>query len=227
MSIGMDSVNLEQAVRSAEVSRSSAYAIWSSDHFSPQEEFQRAVLTRAVADRKETLESLNDVIAKAYGELVGTGSLQQVMRELIRIAAKHNIEATADSMSWKLVIALRAVLHSAKEDERDQELVDWITSSTDELQAFTIETVLRPLAATLGIQPRPQYGDRAYALGEMSTAAVSEGLSMRYWLTSTPFLDGLYHPTEKASEPNWSMYALIYEQIVHMFLEPVDGDWDD
>lgn len=227
MSIGMDSVNLEQAVRDAQVSRSSAYAIWANERLSPQEEFQRAVLTRAVADRKETLVSLNEVVADAYDELADTGSPQQVMREMIRVAAKHNIEATADSMSWKLVIALRAVLHSAKEEERDQELVDWISHSTDELSAFTIETVLRPLANIVGIQPRPQYGDRAYALGEMCSAAVSEGLSMRYWLTPAPFLDGLYHPSELDGEPNWTMYALVYEQIVRMFFIPIAGDWED
>lgn len=226
MSIGMDSVNLEQAVRDADVSRSSAYAVWSTEGLSPQEDFQRAVFFRAVADRKQTLESLRDLIGSTYVEIADSGTPQQVLKEIIRVTGKQNIEATADSISWKLVIALRAVLHSASEEERDQELVDWIHEQSEELRVHTIETVYKPLAAAVGLTPRPQYGDRAYELGEVCASAVSEGFSMRYWLDTRPYLDGLFHPDETDGEPNWSMYALVFEQIVHMFFLPASGSWD-
>ncbi len=226
MSIGMDSVNLEQAVRDAEVSRSSAYAVWTSDRFSPQEDFQRSVLLRAMEDRRETLDALGNLTAEILEQMHGVASPSQVLREIIRVAATQNIEATADSVSWKLVIALRAVLHSAKEGERDQELVDWMFETSEEIRTYAIENVHRPLAAAIGLKPRPQYGDRAFELGELCASAVSEGFSMRYWLDSRASLDGLHHHAELDGEPNWSMYALVYEQIVRMFFVPIEGDWD-
>jgi len=56
LAIGLDTVNLEQAVRDADVSRSSAYAAWSADGaHTPQELFQRTVLKQVVLNRRETI----------------------------------------------------------------------------------------------------------------------------------------------------------------------------
>ena len=226
MSIGLDAVNLEQAVRDAEVSRSSAYAVWSSEQFSPQEEFQRRVLIAAVEDRKQTLVDLTETVGSIYLELVDTMPSRQVLRELIRRAAKSNVEVTSQSMSWKIVIALRAILHSTAEDERDEELVAWMNESAVAMREFTIEKIYKPLAETTGVVPRPQYGERAYELGEICSSAMSEGFSMRYWTEALPNLDGLPHPRFDDGK-EWSMYALLFEQVVEMFFVPASGCWDD
>ena len=226
LSIGLDAVNLEQAVRDADVSRSSAYAVWSTDGYSPQEDFQRAVLLRAIEDRRITLEALTDSIASHYGELVGTMSNQEILREIIRRTATSNVRATSESPSWRLVIALRAILHSVPEGERDQELADWIQSTSRKIRDYTIESVYKPLGEAVGLTPRPQYGDRAFELGEMCASAVSEGFSMRYWLDPADFLDGLPHPDSEDGEANWGMYGLVFEQIVRMFFVPESGSWD-
>ena len=227
MSIGLDAVNLEEAVREAEVSRSSAYAVWSNGGYSPQEEFQRAVLLRAIDERRVTLEVLTKHVGELYqglGEKMGPG---QMLREIIRQTGAANVKATADSTGWKLVIALRAIMHSAPEQERDQELVKWMSESAEAMRDYTIENVYKPLAAIVGLVPRAQYGERAWELGYEATSAITEGFSMRYWIDSANYLDGLKHHAMEDGEANWGMYAMIFEKITEIFFVPSSGSWDD
>lgn len=227
MSIGLNAVNLEEAVRDAEVSRSSAYAVWSNGSYSPQEEYQRAVLLQAIDERRVTLEVLTRNVGALYEELGKTMSPRQMLREVIRLSAAQNVQATADSLGWKLVIALRAIMHSAPEHERDDEFVQWMAESAAVLRSYTIENIYRPLAAIVGLVPRSQYGERAWELGYEATSAITEGFSMRYWLDSENYLDGLPHHSIEGGEANWGMYALIFEQVTEMFFVPASGSWDD
>lgn len=226
MSIGLDAVNLEQAVRDADVSRSSAYAAWANEEYSPQESFQRSVLMHVMEDRKVSLEAVTARSSELFTELHGTMPKRELMREIIREAAHSNMEATTDSMGWKLSIALGAALHSAPADQRDEELVTWMNESAAVLQEYTIERLYKPLAKLFGLKPRPQYGERAYALGEVAIAAVSDGFSMRYWLHTRSYLDGLEHHAIEGGDANWSIYSMIFEQVVEMFYLPESGNWD-
>lgn len=227
MSIGLDAVNLEDAVRDADVSRSSAYAVWSNGGYSPQEEFQRAVLLRAIDERRVTLEALTQNVGSLYEQYGADLSPRELLREIIRQSAAQNVAATADSMGWKLVIALRAILHSTPNEERDEELVAWMSESAEAMRAYTIQNVYKPLADIVGLVPRPQYGDRAWELGYEATSAITEGFSMRYWLDSENYLDGLQHHAVEDGEANWGMYALIFERVTEIFFVPQSGSWED
>ena len=228
MSVGLDSVNLEQAVRDADVSRSSAYAVWSNSGYSPQEEFQREVLLRAISDRRKTLEELNSHVGALYDSLCKSGlSPREVMRELIRQTSAKNVRATADSIGWKLVIALRAVLHSAPPSERSDELVEWMNEQNAVLSQYTTEEVHKPMAAAFKLEPRPEYGERAWELAEVCASAVSEGFAMRYWLGEGDYVDGVPHPASNDGEANWGLFGLLYEQIVETFFIPTSGSWDE
>lgn len=227
MSIGLDAVNLEQAVRDANVSRSSAYAVWSTDDdFAPQELFQREVLRAAVADRSATIARLQESATAVYVANVDTMSQRELLAEMIRVAGTENVQAVADSPSWQLVIAVRAILHSAPDDQRDDDLATWMSDSEEELRESTIADVFKPFVEILGIEPRPEYGDLAYQYGEISASAASEGLAMRYSLRAHEFVDGMVHPTHPDPDKLWSLYALMFESIVHTFFRPSDGsDW--
>ena len=227
MSIGLDAVNLEQAVRDADVSRSSAYAAWANDEFSPQEAFQRSVLMHTIESRKVTLDDLTSRSVALFDELRGTMSMRDLMREIIRQTAQANLERTADSIGWKLVIAIGAALHSAPPEKRDEELAAWMNQSANSLRQYTIERLYKPLGEAMGLVPRPQYGDRAYELGEVAIAAVSDGFTMRYWLETRSHLDGLEHHAVEGGPANWSLYSMIFEQCVEMFFVPKSGSWDN
>lgn len=227
MSVGLDAVNLEQAVRDAGVSRSSAYAAWSTDDvYAPQELFQRAVLRRAVEDRSATIARLQASATAVYMAGVETMTPRDLLAEIIRVAGTENIQAVADSSSWQLVIAVRAILHSVPDDARDDDLVEWMKDSEEELRTSTIDDVYRPMVELLGIVPRPEYGELAYQYGEISASSMAEGLAMRYSLRARDFVEDIPHPHREDPEKLWSLYSLIFESIVHTFFQPADGsEW--
>ena len=227
LSLGLDAVNLEQAVRDADVSRSSAYAAWANDEYSPQESFQRSVLMHTIEDRKVGLEELTTRLTALFDELHGTMTIRKLMREIIREAADSNMAATTESMGWKLAIAMSATLHSAPADGRDEELVEWMNQSAIGLREYTVERMYKPLAAAFGLKPRPQYGERAFELAEVSIAAVSDGFAMRHWLDTRSYLEGLEHHAIEGGEAKWTMYSLIFEQVVEMLFIPESGSWDN
>ena len=226
MSIGLDAVNLEQAVRAANVPRSSAYAVWSNEEeHSPQVGFQRAVLYAVIQQRKRTLEKLAQDSHDMLSGLQDTRPSRESMREIIRLTAGANATLAADSIEWRLTIALRSILVSSAEESRDQELVTWLQESALALRELTITTLYRPLAEAFEIVPRPQYGERAYELSEAAIAAFSEGLSTRDFIESPKNLHGLDHPDGASGE--WTLYALMCEKVLETFFLPASGSWED
>jgi len=221
LSVGMDSVNLEQAVRDSTVPRSSAYAVWSTDEeFSPQELFQREVLLRAVDRRKETTERLMEEIAEHLADEDESLSREEKRRELVRIAATSSLRNVQESASWQIVFALRSILQTAPTESRDQDLLDWISRNEEEARIETIEQLYKPLAEMFGLRPRPEFGERAWHLAEISSASLVEGMAMRSALSASQHFYG--HPNPASSEDNeWSLYALLFERMIDVFLEPI------
>ncbi len=227
MTIGLDSVNLEQAVVDAGVSRSSAYAAWShDDQYTPQELFQRTVLRQAVVERKETIANTQSSVLEVIERMRDDGP-RALLSELSRVAGGLNARAVADSRSWQLVVALRSVLHSAAPEARDHELADWVSESERLYREETIEGIYRPLTEVLRIKPREAYGDAAFHYGEITAAALSEGLAPRYFMSSSEYLEGIVRPGCDGVEREWSLFAIVFEQLVLTFFEPIDpAEWE-
>lgn len=226
MSIGLDAVSLERAVRDANVPRSSAYAVWSSEEeLSPQEGFQRAVLCAVVEERKRTLERLAQDSVNTLMELGDVTLRRTQFREVLREAAGRNLDVASASMEWKLTIALRSILYSAPEEARDEELVEWLRDSGFALRQFTISTLYRPLAEAFEIVPRPQYGEQAFELCEAAIAAFSEGLLGREMIESPDTIRDLAHPEN--ADGQWTLYAIMCEKVIETFFIPASGPWDD
>ncbi|MDW3176690.1 MAG: hypothetical protein R8J94_04800 [Acidimicrobiia bacterium] len=228
MSVGLDAVNLEQAVRDAEVPRSSAYAIWSTDeHYPPQESFQRAVLRRAAEDRTRTIEQLQNTSAEIVAKYAESMTSRELLMELIRVGGGENIEALSESLGWQLMIATRAILHSAP-TSFDEELTEWMNESEEEVRLSTIAEVYRPFVEMLGLEPRPEFGDSAYHYGEIAAASLAEGIAMRYRLRANEYLGGIVHPDIGDQDKPWTLYSLMFEQLLRVFFQPAGGvGWDD
>ncbi len=228
MSVGLDAVNLEQAVRDAEVPRSSAYAIWSTDELHPpQESFQRTVLRRAAQDRTRTIEQLQNTTATLVEKYAGSMTSRELLMELIRVGGAENIEALSNSLGWQLMIATRAILHSAP-TSFDRELTNWLNESEEDVRLSTIDEVYRPFVELLGLEPRPEFGERAYHYGEIAAASLAEGLAMRYRLRANEYLGGITHPEIGDEDKPWTLYALMFEQLLRVFFQPAGGvSWED
>ncbi len=224
MSIGLDAVNLEQAVRECDVPRSSAYAVWSTDEvYAPQQMFQMAVLRRAVDGRRETIEQIHMLIEALDEAMGGSPPSFAELRELIRIGTVNNTEAVAASHSWQLVIALRAILHSAPKQGQDEELASWMTQNEEDLRIESIETIYKPMAELFHLRPRPEYGERAWQYMEIAASSMSEGLALRVPLRAAQYVDGLPHHAIENSGNDWSIFSLVFEQLVFIFFERKDG----
>lgn len=225
MSIGLDAVSLETAVRDADVSRSSAYAAWSTDdRYTAQVLFQRTVLQRAVVERRRTIERTNESILAIVERASDDVSPRTLFRELCRVAGSVNARAVAESRSWQLVVALRNVLNSAPTDQRDDELAGWVSDSEDAYRVETIDSIYRPLVELLRLQPRSEYGDRAYHYGEIAAASLAEGIAPRYFMHSVEFLDDIPRRRDDGEEQPWSLFSIGFESIVMTFFEPIDPD---
>ena len=224
LSVGLDAVSLEQAVRDAQVPRSSAYAAWSADgDHTPQELFQHAVLMRTIADRRETNEALHAELAKMMDEIPEGMDRSQLLREMIKRLSTLNLQTVIDSRSWQVVFAMRSILHTANSSSLlDDELREWIGSSEQTLRNETIETLYKPMAEFFGLRPRPAYGDKAYHLVEIASSSLSEGLSMRAKLPAGEYLFEQPHPEVPGED--WSLLALLFERIVDTFFEEIPDD---
>ena len=223
MSIGLGAVTLDHAVQAAGVSRSSAYAVWSSDdELSPQSLFQRAVLKRAVVERKETIARTHQTAVEVIERLGADAAPATLFRELARATGGVNAQAVAESRSWQLVVALRSVLHSEPEDARDEALATWMSESERLYREETIREVYRPIAQLLGLRPRPEYGEAAYDYGEIAAASLAEGLASRYFMDTAALLDDIDRIGPDGDVEKWSLFSIVFESIVMAFFEPID-----
>lgn len=220
LSVGLDAVNLEQAVRDAMVPRSSAYAVWSTDgDYTPQEAFQRAVLMQAVATRGESVDELmaqvDAFMANPPEGLTG----RALLRELLRVGGNYNFDSVLNSRPWKIVFSIRSIVNTGGFENQDDELLRWIADNEVELRNDTIETLYKPMAEAFGLRPRPEYGERAWHLVEIAHASLAEGLSMRASLDASQYFHGLVHHDDESKQANWSIYALLFERFVDLFFE--------
>jgi len=223
LSTGLDAVNLEQAVRDSQVPRSSAYAVWSTDDFyAPQELFQREVLMRAVEDRRATTDRLMEQVTGFLADPPTGLSQEELLRELIRFAATASLENIVNSTSWQIVFAMRSIMQSAPPANRDKELFEWMEENEEALRVETIETIYKPLAEIFGLRPRPEFGERAWHLGEIALSSLVEGLAMRHSLRAGEYFYGLPNPESASDEPNWSIFSLFYEKVIDIFFEAVE-----
>lgn len=225
LSLGLDAVNLERAVRATTVPRSSAYAAWSIDEsYPPQELFQRAVLMRAIEARRETLDELTQELAGFVENPTPGLTKRELLTEMIRVAAETNMRNVIRSRSWQIVFAMRSIINSAPAESRDQELFEWMSANEEQLRLETIEGTYKPMAELFGIRPRPEFGEKAWHAAEIASAALSEGLSMRASLKASEYFGGLPNPEHPDSESDWTLFALIFEKIFDTFFLFDDED---
>ena len=71
---------------------------------------------------------------------------------------------------------------------------------------------------------RAEYGDAAFHYGEISAAALAEGLGPRYFMGSREYLDDIERPDGAGETLPWSLFSIGLESIVMTFFEPIDPE---
>lgn len=175
-SLGLDHITLERALRHAGLPRSSAYNVWAAGEGSPspQEQFQREVLHRLLFDHLSGREfnEITTAAAEALRDADPDAPTSAVLSELVRRAGKANIDATATSEFWRLRIAAQNASAHLDGKPGYEDVRRWITEAEEGWRERLIDEIYRPLTQVLGLQPRPEFGDRAWELLAIAAGAL-------------------------------------------------------
>lgn len=183
VTLGLDKLTLEAACSEKDIARSSSHAAWAiDDRFTPQEMFQREVVKSWLFDREGKL--FADAAATAVAELFADGEAP-TPREVIRAGAqaafeegvRRNGHGVGDFLSTDL--ALRYAIASQPPDERDPEMLRWLSEGERKNRMSRVEDTYKPFGKTIGVEPKPEFGDDAYQIYSVIVASLVEGLSLR------------------------------------------------
>ncbi len=214
LSIGLDAVTLERAHVESDLPRSSAYAAWPSTvGRTPQQEYQREVLRRAIRERLSDVQSTASTGEAVLDALVPGATPVENLRAVVRVACEANFAIGVESQVWRLVMALQALVGSQTESNHDAELAEWLSATEVELRATSIESIYRPLSELAGFEPRPEYGERAWDLVAIGAGALAEGLVARNRLSGAS-----KHLTEvDRNGESWTLLGLGVEALLRQF----------
>lgn len=222
--IGVDGLTLEAVCIEQDIARSSSHAAWAiDDRFSPQETFQRTVLQVWLRESEGTLFALaaSEAISASLGEEPDKLPLaiQRGIEAAFLEGVKRYEAGQGDYISTDM--AMRFAMASQLEEERDEDLFAWIQESEERNRQSRIEELYKPLAELVGVTPKPQLGEDAYAFYAMVVAALLEGFTLRRYLA--PNYDCLTKvgPSEDGTYEQ-SVVAACIQAIVPVLFDPKD-----
>ncbi len=226
VSLGLDHVTLEAACREKDIPRSSSHSAWAiDDRFSPQEMFQREVVKHWLFDREGTL--FADAAGAAIDELYAKEENPNV-GEVLRAGAQAAFAAgmgdsreAGDFISTDM--ALRYAIASQPAGDRDPELLEWLSKGEQANRKNRVIDSYEPLAALVGREPRPEFGDDAYEIFSVVVATLVEGLSLRTLLVPHLDLTGPIPGTEDDLVPANVLGACL-EALSPVFFQPVSDE---
>lgn len=228
--IGLDHITLEAACAATDVPRSSSHSAWAiDDDYTPQALFQRTVLNAWLTTREDAIfaSAAQDALVDLHKEPDRDPAPSEVVRAAIQAAFLEglNAGARADGAGAFLStdLAIRFAIASQPEAERDEEILAWLREGEVGNRSDRIDDSYKPLAALLGLQPRAEYGERAYVLFGIAVASLVEGIGLRYEILPELALGQPVVPT-----PDGGVDALLIgvcvEALIPAFFEPVDDD---
>lgn len=213
-----DAITLERAVRRADVSRSSAYNVWSEDSEgrSPQDAF-RAEVVRVLID-EATAESASDAFTSAAIGAFELGlSGAELKRELVRRGANAHLASLEDRRSLRILNALMATVASMPADDLDRDLVDRLRASQEDWRRRLIDGAFRPFGEVLGLLPRPEFDpELVWDQFAFALMCLGDGLFNREPITDESLrLDVI--SDETGSGESWTLFGVAIEALVDRF----------
>ena len=225
---GVEHLTLENAYSALDIPRSSSHSAWSiDDERTPQVTFQRAVLKEWLLERESTLFSDSAAVAltELYEATDGQPSSDSVIRTAIQAAFQAGLgedgEGRTDGDYLTTDLALRFAIASQPPTDRDPEIEEWLRQGEVGNRQDRIEDSYRPLGELLGLRPKEEFGDRAYALFAIAVASVVEGVGLRHRILPELDLDKPLFEAADGEAPTM-LVGLCVEAMVKTFFEPID-----
>ena len=229
--LGIEHLTLESAFLALEIPRSSSHAAWSiDDDYTPQETYQRAVLKKWLLERESSIfaDSAREALMALYADPASPPSEGSIMRTAIQAAFAAGMGLTGaiergDGDFLSTDLALRFALISQSPPERDSEIEDWVSSGERTNRHARIEDSFRPLAQVMGYRPRPEFGERAFLIFAIVSAALVEGIGLRHRIMPEWELDQPLLETEEGEAPK-ELIGICIEALVPVFFEKIPKD---
>ena len=233
MDFGVDHVTLESACALTNVPRSSSHAAWAiDDDYAPQALFQRTVLRQWLAIREGTTfaGAAEKALARAF-EKHGDGlTRNEIIRISIQAALEEGLSPDDDGQGSGLLstdMAIKHTLASQPSESRDPEIAEWVRDAETKNRAQRIEDSYRPLGELLGMRPRAEYGDAAFAHLALAIASLTEGLTMRELvLPELEVAAQSIRPLDPSGIPA-TLLGVCVEALVEKFFEPAAAQTDN
>lgn len=229
--IGLDHITLEAACAATDVPRSSSHSAWAiDDEYTPQALFQRTVLNAWLTTREDSMFAVaaQDALVDLYKEPDSDPAPAEVVRAAIQAAffEGFNAGARADNGGGAYLstdLAIRFAIASQPNSERDEEILAWLREGEVGNRSDRIDDSYKPLGALLGMQPRPEYGERAYVLFGIAIAALVEGIGLRHEILPELGLDQPLVPTPEGGV-DALLIGVCVDALVPAFFEPIPSE---
>lgn len=213
---------IEQALRDAQVPRSSAYNAWTGfvEACSPQEAYRRELIHHAITTGPGA--GRMDVLIDRAGPLIARADSTDptvLEKELIRIAAEaHYQSCMADQ---PLIVGLALLASATTTDSAlADDIVAWSAEAETAWRTRLIEQIFRPFMAYVERRPKPEF-DPDLVWDQFVTAlnALGAGILPRTRLVDEQVLSGIERPGPDGEIREWSLFAVVVEGLIETFFE--------
>lgn len=223
LSVSLDRVSMEQAIREARVPRASAYREWPN-----KAAFQLDLLCDlagpswqgTAAFDEETIRLARDVVAERLDQLATEAGRRAVLRETVRQAAEQNFRAVTTSPQWRSYVTISATVLSFESPD-DQERVLTALRTAEATFIARMARFYEDMGLMLGFRLRP-WAPSFETLAAVG-ASVVEGLGLRNLIA--PGIVAQQIDFDSDNTRPWSIAAVGFYSVLDQFVEPIQ-DYD-
>ena len=223
--VGLEHVTLESISSAVGVPRSSSHAAWANDDgYAPKAMFQRAVVRAWLLTREDTLfsDAAQTAVIKALDQWGDALTAGDIIRFAIQAAYAEGIAAEDGGLSDFLStdLAIRHSIASRPIAERDEEMLEWLRTGDVSNREKRIADTYKPMGELLQMEPRPEYGEKAYQHFAIAVAALAEGIALR--MSVLPELE-LDQPIRELGDDKAPalLIGVCVESLAHTFFRPI------
>jgi AcrR family transcriptional regulator len=221
LKVSLDHVRLEDVIREAGVSRSSAYRRWPhKDLFLGDLLLELAgEFAPAATGGRTAPEVVRSVLLEQASRLRTHVGRSAALGDIVRIAAQRDFEQIHNSPQWRTYLALTVTAVSLPPGELRTKVQEALTRSERRFVEH-IAATFRTTCGLLGLRPRPP-------VDYLAIAQISNAIMRGFVNKSLADPDVATHRVTGQGE-DWSLIGLGAATVVATHIEPEDTtEWDD
>lgn len=222
MSVGLDDVRLEDVIRAAGVSRTSAYRRWPTrDAFVQDllvEVARRTTVLSVAAEAAADVDALADALETGPADAT---AVHDTLVELLRVSFTVDLAAASRSSQFRTYLGLQATFVGLRSEELRARVGQVLTESEDRVAARG-SALIAAAAQAFGLRPVPPLaGPDGFDVVSRALAATTTGFLVAALATPTLLIDRTTvaaHGSSRTAE--WSTPVFVLTGMVLSAVEP-------